>query len=43
MELGLLINAPRPGTIRLMPALNITDNEIDDAMALLLQAIDETT
>ena len=43
MELGLLINAPRPSTIRLMPALNITDGEIDEAMELLLQAIEETT
>lgn len=43
MKLGLLVNAPRPATIRLMPALNVTDSEIDDAMSLLLQAIKDTT
>ncbi len=42
MELGLLINAPRPATIRLMPALNVTRGEIDEAMTLLLQAIEDT-
>lgn len=32
---GLLVNAPRPNTLRFMPALNITESEIDDAMTLL--------
>ncbi len=36
---GLLLNAPRPSVIRLMPALNITDDELDEALALLGQAL----
>jgi len=36
-EAGLLLNAPRPGILRLMPALTVTAAEID-AMADLLRA-----
>jgi acetylornithine/N-succinyldiaminopimelate aminotransferase len=32
---GLLVNAPRPDTLRFMPALTISDDEIDQAIALL--------
>lgn len=32
---GLLINAPRPDTLRFMPALTITDAEIDQALKML--------
>jgi acetylornithine/N-succinyldiaminopimelate aminotransferase len=32
---GLLINAPRPDTLRLMPALTIADAEIDQALEML--------
>ena len=32
---GLLINAPRPDTLRFMPALTIADAEIDQALAML--------
>lgn len=32
---GLLVNAPRPDTLRFMPALTISDAEIDQAMAML--------
>ena len=32
---GLLLNAPRPHLIRLMPALNITAAEMDEGLALL--------
>jgi acetylornithine/N-succinyldiaminopimelate aminotransferase len=32
---GLLINSPRPDTLRFMPALNITPAEIDAMLALL--------
>ena len=32
---GLLVNAPRPDTLRFMPALTISDYEIDQAIALL--------
>ena len=34
---GLLINAPRPNLLRLMPALNVTDAEIAQ-LAQLLEA-----
>lgn len=37
--LGLLANNPRPDTIRLMPPLNITDDEIDRACDILEEAI----
>ena len=34
MDRGLLLNAPRPDTLRFMPALNVTRNEIErDARA----------
>ena len=32
---GLLINAPRPDTLRFMPALNVTDGEIDTMIDIL--------
>jgi len=32
---GLLLNAPRPDTLRFMPALTITDTEIDQALEML--------
>ena len=35
MNRGLLINAPRPDTLRFMPALNVTREEIDRMLALL--------
>ncbi|MEO7404614.1 MAG: acetylornithine transaminase, partial [Burkholderiales bacterium] len=34
-EAGLLINAPRPSWLRFMPALNVTDAEIDEMLAML--------
>ncbi|MBT9486604.1 MAG: acetylornithine transaminase [Rubrivivax sp.] len=36
---GLLLNAPRPHLLRLMPALTITEAEIGQALALLRQAL----
>lgn len=36
---GLLINAPRPHLLRLMPALTISEGEIDQALELLRQAL----
>jgi acetylornithine/N-succinyldiaminopimelate aminotransferase len=36
---GLLLNAPRPHLLRLMPALTITDDEIDQALQLLREAL----
>jgi acetylornithine/N-succinyldiaminopimelate aminotransferase len=35
MDRGLLINAPRPDTLRFMPALNVTRDEIDEMLARL--------
>ncbi|MCB1739145.1 MAG: aminotransferase class III-fold pyridoxal phosphate-dependent enzyme [Gammaproteobacteria bacterium] len=34
-EAGLVINAPRPDTLRFMPSLRISDAEIDEALAIL--------
>jgi acetylornithine/N-succinyldiaminopimelate aminotransferase len=36
---GLLLNAPRPNVLRLMPALTITDVELDEALQLLRTAL----
>ncbi|MFN0314330.1 MAG: acetylornithine transaminase [Burkholderiales bacterium] len=38
-DLGLLINSPRPATLRFMPALNLTRSEIDEGMAILKRAL----
>ena len=38
-ELGLLVNAVRPDTLRFMPALNVTQDEIDEMLALLERAL----
>lgn len=40
MKDGLLINAPRPNTIRLMPALNTSEGEIDDALAIVRRVLE---
>jgi acetylornithine/N-succinyldiaminopimelate aminotransferase len=37
--LGLLLNAPRPNLLRLMPALTISATEIDEALHLLRRAL----
>jgi len=34
-DAGLLINAPRPATLRMMPALNVSESQILDAMNIL--------
>jgi len=39
---GLLINAPRPDTLRFMPALNITTAELDQALAILTDVLATT-
>jgi predicted acetylornithine/succinylornithine family transaminase len=36
---GLVVNAPRPDTIRLAPPLLVSDGEIDEAVALLAGAL----
>jgi len=38
-ERGLLINAPRPGLLRFMPSLVVSDAEIDQMLALLEVAL----
>lgn len=38
-DLGLLINAPRPDTLRLMPALNVSESEIEEGARLLEDAL----
>jgi acetylornithine/N-succinyldiaminopimelate aminotransferase len=40
-ELGLLINAPRPNVIRLMPPLNVDHDTIDEMAAALSIAVGE--
>jgi acetylornithine/N-succinyldiaminopimelate aminotransferase len=39
MDLGLLVNAPRPDTLRFVPALNVTRDEIDRMLVLLEAAL----
>ncbi|MET0795061.1 MAG: acetylornithine transaminase [Polyangiaceae bacterium] len=36
---GLLINAPRPNVLRLMPSLRVSESEIDEFVALLERAL----
>ncbi len=35
MPVGLLLNAPRPNLLRFMPALNVSETEIDQMIAML--------
>jgi acetylornithine/N-succinyldiaminopimelate aminotransferase len=39
LDLGLLINAPRPSVLRFMPALNVTRGEMDQMVETLRTAI----
>ena len=39
-ERGLLLNAPRADRLRLMPALTVSEDEIDQMLALTRQAIE---
>jgi acetylornithine/N-succinyldiaminopimelate aminotransferase len=38
---GLLLNSPRASVLRFMPALNVSDDEIDITVALLDALLDE--
>jgi acetylornithine/N-succinyldiaminopimelate aminotransferase len=38
---GLLINAPKPGVLRFMPALNVTRDEIDEMLGILRRVIQQ--
>jgi acetylornithine/N-succinyldiaminopimelate aminotransferase len=40
LELGLVANAPRPDTVRLAPSLLVSDDEIDEGLAILAAAVD---
>ena len=40
---GLLVNNVRPNAIRLMPPLNVTDDELDRACDILEEAIAAST
>ncbi|TAK28692.1 MAG: aspartate aminotransferase family protein [Chloroflexota bacterium] len=40
---GLLLNAVKPTAIRFMPPLTIGEAEVDEAIAILSRALDETT
>lgn len=42
LKQGLLINSPKPDLLRLMPALTVSDSEIDEATTLLDRALEET-
>jgi acetylornithine/N-succinyldiaminopimelate aminotransferase len=41
MERGLIINSPRPSTIRLMPPLIVIEKEIDDMLSILFDVVEE--
>ncbi|HVW26702.1 MAG TPA: aminotransferase class III-fold pyridoxal phosphate-dependent enzyme [Polyangiaceae bacterium] len=42
-DLGLLLNAVRPDTLRFMPALNVSDGEIDEMLGVLGRALAEAS
>ena len=39
---GLLLNAPRPNLLRFMPALTISEAELDEALRMLGTALRKT-
>jgi acetylornithine/N-succinyldiaminopimelate aminotransferase len=41
LDRGVLINAPRPDSLRFMPALNVTRDEIDQMIAVLDEVLTE--
>jgi acetylornithine aminotransferase len=41
-ELGLIINAPLPNVLRIVPPLVITDEELRDGIELLTQALGDS-
>ncbi|MEE8338189.1 MAG: aspartate aminotransferase family protein [Dehalococcoidia bacterium] len=43
MERGLFVNAVRPNAIRFMPALTVTEDEIDRAVAIIEDALNSVT
>jgi acetylornithine/N-succinyldiaminopimelate aminotransferase len=43
LDRGLLINAPRPDTLRFMPSLTVSRDEIDEMLARLRRSLDSAT
>ena len=43
LKLQLLINSPRPASLRFMPALNVTRGEIDAMLSTLKQVLQKET
>ena len=43
LDRGLLINAPRPDTLRFMPSLTVSHEEIDEMLERLRQSLDSAT
>ncbi|HYR40813.1 MAG TPA: acetylornithine transaminase [Methylomirabilota bacterium] len=43
LDRGLLINAPRPDTLRFMPSLTVSREEIDEMLERLRQSLDSAT
>lgn len=41
LEKGLILNAPRPDTLRLLPTFVMSDRQTDDGVALIAEAIGE--
>ena len=39
LDAGLLLNAPRPDSLRFMPALNVSHGEIDQMLDILDQIV----
>jgi acetylornithine/N-succinyldiaminopimelate aminotransferase len=39
-ESGLLLNAPRPGTLRFVPALNVTNGQVDEMLDILTPVLE---
>jgi acetylornithine/N-succinyldiaminopimelate aminotransferase len=40
---GLLLNSPRPASLRFMPALNVTRGEIDAMLSILQPLLEQET
>jgi acetylornithine/N-succinyldiaminopimelate aminotransferase len=43
LRLGLLLNSPRPSSLRFMPALNVTQGEIDEMLGILHTVLTKET
>ena len=39
-EAGLLLNAPRPSTLRFVPALNVTKAQVDEMLDILTPVLE---